>query len=83
MGVIAGDLVERARDLLAVQVRGQALERGRHHVGGGSHGSLLDGDSLVPMLVVGEAEPPGSITGVAPLVLKHFGVKAPSYARAA
>jgi len=56
---------------------------GRHHVGGGSHGSLLDGDSLVPMLVVGAAEPPASITGVAPLVLKHFGVKAPSYARAA
>jgi Type I phosphodiesterase / nucleotide pyrophosphatase len=56
---------------------------GRHHVGGGSHGSLLDGDSLVPMLVVGGAEPPASITGVAPLVLKHFGVKAPSYARAA
>jgi hypothetical protein len=56
---------------------------GRHHVGGGSHGSLLDGDSLVPMLVVGPAEPPASITDVAPLVLKHFGVKAPSYARAA
>ena len=56
---------------------------GRHHVGGGSHGSLLDGDSSVPMLVVGEAAPPSSITGVAPLVLEHFGVEAPAYARAA
>jgi hypothetical protein len=56
---------------------------GRHHVGGGSHGSLLDGDSVVPMLVVGDASPPASITGVAPLVLKHFGIRAPAYARAA
>jgi hypothetical protein len=56
---------------------------GRHHAGGGSHGSLLDGDSLVPMLVVGEAQPPRSITAVAPLVLSHFGVRAPAYARAA
>jgi predicted AlkP superfamily pyrophosphatase or phosphodiesterase len=56
---------------------------GRHHAGGGSHGSLLDGDSLVPMLVVGSASPPASITGVAPLVLEHFGVEAPAYARAA
>jgi len=56
---------------------------GRHHVGGGSHGSLLDGDSLVPMLVVGAAAPPSGIAGVAPLVLDHFGVEAPAYARAA
>jgi predicted AlkP superfamily pyrophosphatase or phosphodiesterase len=56
---------------------------GRHHAGGGSHGSLLDGDSLVPMLVVGGAEPPSEIAGVGPLVLKHFGVEAPAYARAA
>jgi predicted AlkP superfamily pyrophosphatase or phosphodiesterase len=56
---------------------------GRHHAGGGSHGSLLDGDSLVPMLVVGGAEPPRDIAGVAPLVLEHFGIEAPAYARAA
>jgi hypothetical protein len=56
---------------------------GRHHVGGGSHGSLLDGDSLVPMLSVGGAPPPASIAGVAPLILKHFGVRAPAYSRAA
>jgi len=56
---------------------------GRHHAGGGSHGSIDDGDSLVPMLVVGELSPPASITAVAPLVLEHFGVEAPAYARAA
>jgi predicted AlkP superfamily pyrophosphatase or phosphodiesterase len=56
---------------------------GRHHAGGGSHGSLIDGDSLVPMLVVGGAQPPSEIAGVAPLVLEHFGVEAPAYARAA
>jgi predicted AlkP superfamily pyrophosphatase or phosphodiesterase len=56
---------------------------GRHHAGGGSHGSLLDGDALVPMLVVGDAPPPSSIMGVAPLVLRHFGVETPAYARAA
>ncbi len=56
---------------------------GRHHVGGGSHGSLLDGDSLVPMLAVGAGAPPSGIAGVAPLVLDHFGVEAPAYARAA
>ncbi len=56
---------------------------GRHHAGGGSHGSLLDGDSVVPMLVVGDGPAPSSITGVAPLVLRHFGVEAPAYARAA
>jgi len=56
---------------------------GRHHVGGGSHGSLLDGDSLVPMVVVGTAAPPSEIAGVAPLVLRHFGIEAPAYARAA
>ena len=56
---------------------------GRHHVGGGSHGSLLDGDSLVPMLAVGTGAPPPDISGVAPLVLQHFGVEAPADARAA
>ncbi len=56
---------------------------GRDHVGGGSHGSLLDGDSQVPMLVVGEASPPATITGVAALVLRHFGVESPAYAHAA
>jgi hypothetical protein len=47
---------------------------GRHHLGGGSHGSLDDADSLVPMLVVGIDGPPASITGVKAAVLEHFGV---------
>lgn len=54
---------------------------GRSHSGGGSHGSLLRGDSEVPMLVVGLPSPPSTIAGVAPLVLDHFGVEPPPYAR--
>jgi hypothetical protein len=53
---------------------------GRHHLGGGSHGSLIAGDSLVPMLFVGidTAGLPGlpSITDLSPLVRRHFGVPA-------
>jgi predicted AlkP superfamily pyrophosphatase or phosphodiesterase len=56
---------------------------GRHHAGGGSHGSLSSGDSEVPMLTVGLGPPPASITGVAPLLLDHFGLERPAYARAA
>jgi hypothetical protein len=55
---------------------------GRHHAGGGSHGSLEAGDSEVPMLAVG-LEPPASITEVAPAVLRHFGVEPPSSMREA
>jgi hypothetical protein len=47
---------------------------GRHHAGGGSHGSLASSDSEVPMLTIGLGEPPGSITEVKGLVLDHFGV---------
>jgi hypothetical protein len=75
-----------AGDVLVSPTAGVELAdlAGRHHLGGGSHGSLLDGDSLVPMLVVGpKAEPPAAITGVASVVLEHFGVEAPAYARAA
>ncbi len=54
---------------------------GRHHVGGGSHGSLGAGDSLVPMLTVGIGPPPESITGIAPLLCAHFGVEPPPYVR--
>jgi hypothetical protein len=49
---------------------------GRHHLGGGSHGSLRAADSEVPMLTVGLGDPPRSITGVKGLVLEHFGVGA-------
>jgi len=54
---------------------------GRHHAGGGSHGSLTEGDSLVPVLAVGVDAAPASIVDVAPAVLAHFGVDAPAYAR--
>ena len=47
---------------------------GRHHAGGGSHGSLLAPDSEVPMLTVGTGPPPGSITGIKALLLEHFGL---------
>jgi len=54
---------------------------GRHHAGGGSHGSLVTGDSEVPMLAVGLDVLPASIIEVLPAVLDHFGVAAPPYAR--
>jgi len=47
---------------------------GRHHAGGGSHGSLAASDSEVPMLTVGLGPPPASITGIKHLLLEHFGV---------
>jgi hypothetical protein len=54
---------------------------GRHHAGGGSHGSLVAGDSEVPMLTVGLDALPSSITEVMPAALDHFGVALPPYAR--
>ena len=56
---------------------------GGHHVGGGSHGSFVTGDSEVPLLTVGVEGTARSIVDVAPLVLGHFGVGVPAYARAA
>jgi hypothetical protein len=50
---------------------------GRHHAGGGSHGSLVAGDSLVPLVTVGLEAEPRRITDVAPAVLEHFGVRVP------
>jgi hypothetical protein len=47
---------------------------GRHHLAGGSHGSLEAADSEVPMLTVGLDAPPASITGIKSLVAAHFGV---------
>jgi hypothetical protein len=46
---------------------------GRHHSGGGSHGSLLEGDSVVPVLTVGVDAPIERITDVTPAILTHFG----------
>jgi predicted AlkP superfamily pyrophosphatase or phosphodiesterase len=54
---------------------------GRHHVGGGSHGSLHAGDSEVPMLTIGIDAVPRSIVDVAPSVIHHFGVEPPAYQR--
>jgi predicted AlkP superfamily pyrophosphatase or phosphodiesterase len=54
---------------------------GRHHAGGGSHGSLRRGDSEVPMLTIGLDAQPQSIVEIAPAVLQHFGVEPPAYAR--
>jgi len=51
---------------------------GRHHAGGGSHGSLVAGDSLVPLVTVGVGGEIRRITDVAPAVLEHFGIPAPS-----
>jgi hypothetical protein len=48
---------------------------GRHHAGGGSHGSLVLGDSEVPMLTIGLDAQPASIVDVTPSVLRHFGVE--------
>lgn len=53
---------------------------GRHHRGGGSHGSLVRGDSEVPVVGVGLTGEVTSIVDVAPLVLGHFGVALPPYA---
>jgi predicted AlkP superfamily pyrophosphatase or phosphodiesterase len=55
---------------------------GRHHAGGGSHGSLVEGDSVVPVLTVGVEAAPARITDVMPAVLAHFGVELPPYAQA-
>jgi hypothetical protein len=54
---------------------------GRHHLGGGSHGSLVEGDSIVPVLAVGlDGLALRAVVDVAPAILGHFGVRAPGYA---
>ena len=45
---------------------------GRHHLGGGSHGSLEPADSEVPMLTIGLGPPPESIAGVKAAIVRHF-----------
>ena len=49
---------------------------GRHHSGGGSHGSLLAGDSTVPMLAAGFDGSPlprdASVTDLAPARARPF-----------
>jgi hypothetical protein len=82
------DAVWRARSALANPNAGELLVSaaegweladlgGRHHAGGGSHGSLVAGDSLVPLVTVGLQAELHRITDVAPAVLTHFGVPLP------
>jgi hypothetical protein len=72
----AGDVLVSAADGFEFTDLG-----GKHHAGGGSHGSLSAGDSEVPMLAVGLDSLPASIIEVAPAVLAHVGVEPPPYAR--
>jgi hypothetical protein len=55
---------------------------GRHHAGGGSHGSLMEGDSVAPLLTIGVDAASTRITDVMSAVLSHFGVEPPPYTRA-
>ena len=82
------DAVWRARSALADPNAGELLASaaegweltdlgGRHHAGGGSHGSLVAGDSIVPLVTVGLRAEPQRITDIAPAVLEHFGVAVP------
>jgi len=72
----AGDIVVSAAEGWEFEDLG-----GRHHRGGGSHGSLVAGDSRVPVLIAGvDAAPPSSIVEIAPTVLAYFGIDVPAYA---
>ena len=82
------DVAWRARSALANPNAGELLVSaaegweladlgGRHHAGGGSHGSLVAGDSFAPVVTVGLQAELRRITDVAPAVLAHFGVPVP------
>jgi hypothetical protein len=82
------DAAWRARSALANPNAGELLVSaaegweladlgGRHHAGGGSHGSLVAGDSLVPVVTAGLQAEVRRITDVAPAALAHFGVAIP------
>jgi Type I phosphodiesterase / nucleotide pyrophosphatase len=90
--------IERAWHALACPTAGDVLVSaaagwefsdlgGAHHLGGGSHGSLLAGDSIVPLVAAGLGKDPfagsASITELAPFVLGHFGVAVPDPPHAA
>jgi hypothetical protein len=83
------DAAWRARSALANPNAGELLVSaadgweltdlgGRHHAGGGSHGSLVAGDSFVPVVTVGVEAELRRITDVAPAVLAYFGVAVPA-----
>jgi Type I phosphodiesterase / nucleotide pyrophosphatase len=74
----AGDVVVSARAGWEFRDPG-----GGHHLGGGSHGSLLAEDSLVPLIAAGFESPPfsldaASITDLAPHARRHFGLAPPA-----
>jgi predicted AlkP superfamily pyrophosphatase or phosphodiesterase len=75
----------RAGDVLATAVEGHEFADigGRLHVGGGSHGSLVAGDSEVPMLSVGAGPPPARIVDIAPSAARRLGVEAAAAVRVA
>ena len=72
-----------AGDVLVSPVEGVEFADlgGRHHLSGGSHGSLCLADSEVPVITVGMDAEIDSIVDLAPAVLAHFGVAPPPYAR--
>jgi hypothetical protein len=74
----AGDVLVSAADGFEFTDLG-----GGHHTGGGSHGSLLAADSLVPMLAAGFDVDPlprsPSITDLAGIALSHFGLEPPAH----
>jgi hypothetical protein len=72
-----------AGDVLVSPVEGVEFSDlgGRHHLAGGSHGSLCRADSEVPVISVGIEGEVESIVDVAPIVLGHFGVAPPPYVR--
>jgi hypothetical protein len=78
-----------AGDVLVSATEGWELVDGggRHHLGGGSHGSLVAGDSTVPLVAAGFDSPPfgpePSITDLAPIALRHFGLRPPDSMRIA
>ena len=78
-----------AGDVLVSATEGWELADagGRHHLGGGSHGSLVAGDSFVPLIAAGLDDSPfppdPSITDIAPLALAHLGVPPPASMRKA
>src|SRR5256886_2370011 len=71
-----------AGELLVTPVAGVEFADlgGRHHLPGGSHGSLSRADSEVPVITLGVEGEIDSIVDVAPAVLRHFGVAVPAYA---
>ncbi len=45
---------------------------GKHHAGGGSHGSLVAGDTFVPVLTIGVDTEIERITDITPAAIAHF-----------